>query len=246
MNALNSNKNVIYQVITPLVKNSLYDDRKFCLKTLVPSVKKYASVVGAKYKVIGRKVKTENKGQTDKFFAFKFKTKLLKKFSQSEYDNFLFLDEDVEVVNFIENMFNLNEQIYLKPWPARQKERLRKRNAKIYNYLGEFMYNYGVCYIKKDCAMKLSKIDVNKILKFGFTFPCGYHISATNLGLLAGIDEIVLAIQLYITDTKVTQLVGNDLERWHWGGRQVNNPKTKYNFIHFQGKNKSTNHKRWF
>jgi hypothetical protein len=107
-------KKIIYQLdthqIEHLKKNKatsgyMYDCQKeYC----VPSVEKYAKKIGAHHEKINFKVKEDRK-HSGWFGAMRFKMEIFKKFLETDYDAFLFLDLDIEIQDHATDIFEEEE-----------------------------------------------------------------------------------------------------------------------------------------
>ncbi len=228
-------KTAIYQFITPLEKNSLYKNRKIYHDNFVPTVKKYADCVGAEYNLLGSELTADPTASWMKAFAWQFKaTGLLEKMCESDYDKFLFLDEDIEITEFSKNIFDiLGRGFYMRPYRAKRIKTI-KQNYKASGWHADNLFNFGVVYICRSELEALCDVDVSNKIEFnkdGIAMkPPPYD------KMRIPIDELMLSFKICKSKTYPKHL---PLE-WHCPAEYALNEhgyidKTKGNFIHYIG-----------
>lgn len=231
-------RTAIYQFITPLEKNSIYKNRKIYHDNFVPTVKKYADCVGAEYNVLGGELTADPTASWIKSFAWQFKaTRLLEKMRESDYDKFLFLDEDVEVTEFSKNIFDiLGQGFYMRPYRAKRIKTLKwnilHEDHKASVQFVDSLFNFGVVYICRSELEALCDVDVSNNIEFN---EDGMAMAPPPYDKLKiPIDEFILSFKICNSKTYPKNL---PLE-WHCPAKEASSEhgyidKTKGNFIHY-------------
>lgn len=222
-------KRAIYQVRT--LGTGEKSNQDILIENYVPTVKAYAEFCGADHIILGTKYIGWD-------HAMMLKMNLLNIMADSEYDEFLFLDDDI-FVNKHESIFEQEADIIARHQSISQTMRERTKSPGInrdhfartpFAEIDIYPWvNYGVFFGRRNIVEKLAAVSVadmyrdDSFLEEVNLVSSGFHKSATwNRGWLGtlprgqthisrGVDELFLCYQLYRNSITPTFE-----EKWNW------------------------------